>query len=125
MFYFVLGVSLLIIALIPALLLIFGHADKHVCVGTLTTTIVFGSLFIVGGYCLRVEAVETYNELIANKNFIEQNFNSDDICTQYEAHDAYFRYMFKYEQIKNNDGIMDGYWNLNLEKLELNLEKIK
>ena len=125
MVYFILGGSLLIVALIPALLLIFGHADKHVCVGVLTATIVFGSLLIIGGHCLHAEAIETYNELLTSKNFIEQNFNSDDICTQYEAHDAYFRYMFKYEQIKNNDGIMDGYWNLNLEELKLNLEEIK
>lgn len=125
MFYFILGGSLLIVALIPALLLIFEHADKHVCVGVLTATIVFGSLLIIGGHYLHAEAIETYNELMTSKNFIEQNFNSDDICTQYEAHDAYFRYMFKYEQIKNNDGIMDGYWNLNLEELKLNLEEIK
>ena len=119
MFYFILGGAFLISSIIPALLLAFKHADKHVCVGALIGTIVGGALLVLAGHTLRFEAKETYNELLEQKQFIEQNYNEAGVLIQYE----YFQYMFKYERAMESyeSGIMSGYFGMDMERLKLNL----
>ena len=126
MFYFILGGAFLISALIPALLLAFKHADKHVCVGSLIATLVGGTLLVLVGHGIRFEAKKTYNELLVQKQFIEQNYNNnDDLCTQWQFYDECFRYMFKYENAMKSyeSGIMSGYWGMDMDALRLELDK--
>ena len=124
MFYFILGGAFLISSIIPALLLAFKHADKTVCVGSLVATLIGGSLLVIAGHGLRFEAKKTYNELLEQKQFIEQNYNDADILTQWQVHDEYFKYMFKYERAIESyeSGIMSGYFGMDMSQLKLNLE---
>ena len=123
MFYFILGGAFLISSVLPALLLAFKHADKSVCVGALIGTVVGGALLVLAGHGLRFEAKKTYTELLEQKQFIEQNYNSDDLFTQWEMHCDYFKYMFKYEQAMESyeSGIMSGYFGMDMSQLKLNL----
>lgn len=123
MFYFILGGAFIISAIIPVLLLAFNHADKHICVGSLIATLIGGALLFLAGHALRFEAKQTYNELLEQKQFIEQNYSDTDILTQWQVHDEYFKYMFKYEQIMESyeSGIMSGYWGMDIKMLKLNI----
>ena len=127
MFYFVIGGAFLISSLIPALLLAFKHANKTVCVGSLVATLICGALLIIAGHGLRFEAKKTYSELLGQKQFIEQNYNSEDLFTQWEVHDEYFKYMFKYEQVMESyeSGIMSGYFGMDMSRLKLNIKAVE
>lgn len=127
MFYFILGGAFLISSLIPALLLAFKHADRTVCVGSLIATLIGGALLVIAGHGFRFEAKKTYNEILEQKQFIEQNYNSEDLFTRWEVHDEYFKYMFKYEQAMENyeSGIMSGYFGMDMSKLKLNIKAVE
>lgn len=84
-----------------------------------------GLTSLVGGINLTVDAKDTYNQMLTEKVFIEQNINSNDIFNSLDVHDRYFQYQFKLEQMKrnkNNGWIASMYYFYDLEKLELNIQ---
>ena len=86
----------------------------------------FGLFSLVGGIKLNVDAKNTYNDMLIEKIYIEETINSDDIFTSLDAHDKYFQYQFKLEQMKRNKEngwIASMYYFYDLDKLELNIQQ--
>ena len=91
----------------------------------LALCIYFTAFFGIFGFKLSSDAKDTYNQMLIEKVFIEQNINSDDVFNSLDAHTTYFQYQFKLEQMKRskNDGwIASMYYFYDLEKLELNIQ---
>ena len=85
-----------------------------------------GLFSLAGGIKLNVGAKNTYNDMLIEKAYIEENINSDDIFTSLDAYDRYFQYQFKLEQMKINkeDGwIASMYYFYDVEKLELDVKE--
>lgn len=84
-----------------------------------------GLTSLVGGIKLTIDAKDTYNQMLTKKVYIEENINSDDIFNSLNAHNDYFQYQFKLEEMKRskNDGwIASMYYFYDLKKLELNIQ---
>lgn len=121
MFFFIFSIALLVLAMI---VLIFNKTlGKEVSAILVTTFVCVSAVLLVGGHGLRIEAKNTYKELLAQKEYIEANYNSDDLLTQYKVQDEYFKYQFKYLQAEESAsaGIMSGYWGIDLDDVKLNL----
>ena len=85
-----------------------------------------GLFSLAGGIKLNVGAKNTYNDMLIEKAYIEENINSDDIFTSLDANNRYFQYQFKLEQMKRskeNDWIASMYYFYDLDKLELNIQQ--
>lgn len=57
---------------------------------------------IASGIRLSVVAKDSYNEMLIEKAFIEENYNSEDILTSLEVSDKYFQYQFKLANMKKD-----------------------
>ena len=57
---------------------------------------------IASGIRLCVVAKDSYNEMLTEKSFIEENYNSEDILTSLEVSDKYFQYQFKLANMKKD-----------------------
>ena len=123
MLYIIIGLLLFVGAILATLLTVFKKVDKTLGTMCATATSLGGALLMFFGIGLRMEALRTYDELIAEKAYIEQNYDTDDLFTQLEVHDAYFKYMFKYNQVMEhgNESIVSQYYSLDLAALKLNI----
>ena len=125
--YIIFGV-LFLISTIVMIVIKFGTKDsKEPAFASflLALCISFTTLFGIAGFKLSSDAKDTYNQMLAEKVFIEQNIKSENIFNSLDAHDRYFQYQFKLEQMKRskNDGwIASMYYSYDLEKLELNIQ---
>ena len=61
-----------------------------------------GLFSLAGGIKLNVGAKNTYNDMLIEKAYIEENINSDDIFTSLDAYDRYFQYQFKLANMKKD-----------------------
>lgn len=121
MFFFAFAVVLFMIVVVTFILYKKKIVSKDIGVVVTTTNLVVGSLLLICGHGLRLEARKTYEELIEQKSYIERNIDSDDVFTQLKVEDEYFKYMFKYSQVLDSAsmGIFSGYWGLDIDSLEI------
>lgn len=101
---FILG-SLLLICFV--ILVIFwckkAVSDEKAFAMFLTTlSLSMGLSCICGGIGLCVGAKDSYNEMLTEKHFIEENYNSQDILTSLEVSNRYFQYQFKLANMKKD-----------------------
>lgn len=125
--YIIFGVLFLICTVIMIVIKFVAKDSKEPAFANflLALCISFTALFGIAGFKLSGDAKDNYNQMLTEKVFIEQNINSDDIFNSLSAHDRYFQYQFKLEQMKRskNDGwIASMYYFYDLEKLELNIQ---
>ena len=125
--YIIFGVLFLICTIIMIVIKFIIKDSKEPAFANflLALCISFTAFFGIAGFKLSSDAKDNYNQMLAEKVFIEQNINSDDIFNSLDAHDRYFQYQFKLEQMKRskNDGwIASMYYFYDLEKLELNIQ---
>ena len=83
-------------------------------------------LFAIGSVNLSTDANKNYTYMMTEKEYIETNFNNDDILTSLDASNRYFQYQFKLERMKasKEDGwIASMYYFYNLEDLKLDIKE--
>ena len=124
---FIFGCLFITCAIVITILKIKGSCEDEPSFANfiLGLSLSIGLISLVGGINLTVDAKDTYNQMLTEKVFIEQNINSDNIFNSLDAHDRYFQYQFKLEQMKRskNDGwIASRYYFYDLEKLDLNIQ---
>ena len=82
-------------------------------------------LLAIGSIKLLTDANKNYTYMMTEKEYLETNFNSDDILTSLDVNNRYFQYQFKLEKMKasKEDGwIASMYYFYDLEELELNVQ---
>ena len=78
-------------------------SDEKACAIFLTTlSLSAGLSCIASGIRLCVIAEDFYNEMLAEKYFIEENYKSEDILTSLEISDRYFQYQFTLANMKKD-----------------------
>ena len=101
---FILGLLLLIcfVALVIFWLKKEISEEKAFAIFLTTLSLSMGLSCIAGGIRLCVVAKDSYNEMLTEKHFIEENYNSEDILTSLEVSDRYFQYQFKLANMKKD-----------------------
>ena len=74
--------------------------EKAFAIFLTTLSLSMGLSCIAGGIRLFVIAEDSYNKMLAEKQFIEENYNSEDILTSLEVNNRYFQYQFKLDNMK-------------------------
>ncbi len=85
--------------------------------------LIFGILLIGYGISARCTATRRYNEMLVTKEYIETNWESEDLMIYFEVQDQYRSYIFKLDRIKSDESIFSPYWGLDVTKLTLEVSQ--
>lgn len=78
-------------------------SEEKACAIFLTAlSLSMGLSCIASGIRLCVIAEDSYNEMLVEKHFIEENYKSEDVLTSLEVSDRYFQYQFKLTNMKKD-----------------------
>lgn len=125
---FILG-SLLLICFVALAIFCFKKEiseEKAFAIFLTTLSLSMGLSCIAGGIRLCVIAEDSYNEMLAEKQFIEENYNSEDILTSLEVNNRYFQYQFKLANMKKDKKesfLTSQYLFYDTDILDLNLRE--